>query len=67
MPVSISVKRFLVESVSNIYIHPRLADSSRQMVLLEPVTRSVARLEVSQDGNITAADQGAEVLFQVRS
>ena len=43
----------------------RLADSSRSLVLLEPVTRSLGRLTVSLEGLVTGLDQGAEALFQV--
>ena len=43
----------------------RLADSSRSLVLLEPVTRSLGRASLSLEGLVTGLDQGAEALFQV--
>jgi len=41
-----------------------LADSSRVLVFLETVNKTVGRLELDGEGLITHVDQGAEVVFQ---
>ena len=45
----------------------RLVDSTRFMVFLEPVQRTVGFIDIDHNGTITDVDSNIEIIFQIRS
>lgn len=45
----------------------KLVDSTRYMVFLEPVQRTVGFIDIDKHGTVTDIDQNIEIIFQVRS